>query len=227
MFPCPISEGDIGSLSANELAKLHQTTHFLVEKAKTARHFLKASGHPLPIAQLTISEITDDKTETDHFLRQVLNGTDIGIISEAGCPGIADPGAEAISWAHIHGVKVVPFAGPSSIFMALMASGFSGQSFAFHGYLSNKNPALSQQLRSLESAMLKTGQTQIFMETPYRNGFMTETILTTLRESTRLCIACSIGAPDEDIRQMTVARWKGSDTSVFHKRPAIFLIGST
>lgn len=228
MFPCPIAEGDIGSLSPNALHWLRQTSHFIVERAKTARHFLKQASHPLPMSGITILEMSDDdQGEMTRFLELTLKGVNIGVLSEAGCPGIADPGASVAAWAHNRNIRVVPFVGPSSIFLALMASGFSGQSFAFHGYLSNKKPELVHQLRQLEASMLKTDQTQIFIETPYRNGFILETLLSSLKENTRLCIACDIGSPNEDIIQQPVSKWRTESSVNYHKRPCIYLIGST
>ena len=208
LFPCPIFEGKTESLSAESIKWLHETTTFVVEKAKTTRHFIKSTQHPVPIALMQILEITENKKELSEFLQVVHQGTNIGVISEAGCPGVADPGAEVVEWAHLHGINVVPFVGPSSILLALMASGFNGQNFAFNGYLSNKKPELITQLKALEQKVQKTGQTQIFMETPYRNAFIIETCLDTLNDQTRLCIACDINAPDEYIRQMRVVEWK-------------------
>ena len=225
LFPCPIFEGKTESLSAESIKWLHETTTFVVEKAKTARHFIKSTQHPVPIALMQILEITENKKELSEFLQVVHQGTNIGVISEAGCPGVADPGAEVVAWAHLHGIKVVPFVGPSSILLALMASGFNGQNFVFNGYLSNKKPELITQIKTLEQKVQKTGQTQIFMETPYRNAFIIETCLDTLNEQTRLCIACDINAPDEDIRQMRVVEWKKAIIGEYHKRPCIYLIG--
>jgi len=225
LFPCPIFEGKTESLSAESIKWLHETTTFVVEKAKTARHFIKSTQHPVPIALMQILEITENKKELNEFLQVVHQGTNIGVISEAGCPGVADPGAEVVAWAHLHGIKVVPFVGPSSILLALMASGFNGQNFAFNGYLSNKKPELITQIKTLEQKVQKTGQTQIFMETPYRNAFIIETCLDTLNDQTRLCIACDINAPDEYIRQMRVVEWKKAIKGEYHKRPCIYLIG--
>ena len=225
LFPCPIFEGKTESLSAESIKWLHETTTFVVEKAKTARHFIKSTQHPVPIALMQILEITENKKELNEFLQVVHQGTNIGVISEAGCPGVADPGAEVVAWAHKHAIKVVPFVGPSSILLALMASGFNGQNFVFNGYLSNKKPELITQIKTLEQKVQKTGQTQIFMETPYRNAFIIETCLDTLNEQTRLCIACDINAPDEDIRQMRVVEWKKAIKGEYHKRPCIYLIG--
>lgn len=225
MMPCPIVEKHLDSLSKETIDILHETTHFLVERAKTARHFIKAAQHPTPISDLIIHEITGHDQEDNSFLNNLLRGENVAVISEAGCPGIADPGALAVAYAHQNGIKVVPLVGPSSILLALMASGFSGQSFVFHGYLSNKKPELIKELRQLESTMLRTGQTQIFMETPYRNGFMLETICSALHPGTKLCVACDINAPTELILSQEVAQWKKFDIMKFHKRPCIFITG--
>ncbi len=225
LFPCPIVDGKIESLSAETMTWLHQTDHFIVERAKTARHFLKAAGHPTPIQQIVIHEITNDPAENEEFLEASILGRNIGVISEAGCPGVADPGAEVADWAHKNDIKVIPLIGPSSILLAVMASGLGGQNFAFNGYLSNKKPELITQLKSLESKIQKTGQTQIFMETPYRNGFVVEICLATLGDQTKLCVACDINASTEDIKQMKIKDWKKQKTDIYHKRPCIFVIG--
>lgn len=225
LFPCPITEGKMDSLSTESIDLLHQTTYFIVERAKTARHFIKATKHPIPIAQLHIHEITNQKQENEAFLLAVQNGFDVGVISEAGCPGVADPGAEIVDWAHKNRIKVVPLVGPSSILMALMSSGMSGQNFAFNGYLSNKKPELVQQLKILETKVSKSDQTQIFMETPYRNDFIINACLEILRPETKLCIACDINGPDENIRQMKISEWKTASKNHYHKKPCIFIIG--
>ncbi len=225
LFPCPISEGKTESLSDEALKYLHNTTHFVVERAKTARHFIKSTLHPVPLPQLEIYEIADNKTEMETFLAKVMDGINIGVISEAGCPGVADPGSEIVDWAHKNDIKVIPLVGPSSILLALMASGFSGQNFAFNGYLSHKKPDLLQQLKNLETKVRNSGQTQIFMETPYRNGFLIESCIQALEPATKLCIACDINGPTENIRQMTMRRWRGEKIDNFHKRPCIYLIG--
>ena len=227
MIACPIVEGHVDSIPPETMRVLHGLTHFYVEKAKTARHFLKDSRHPTPLADIQIHEITAQKTENDAFLSKCLSGTDIGIISEAGCPGIADPGAEAVAWAHHRQISVIPLSGPSSILLALMASGFNGQSFAFNGYLSNKKPVLINQLKELENRLKSSGQTQIFMETPYRNIFILECMITALHKDTRLCIACNISGQDQNIRQMRVSEWKMQHFNDYHKKPCIFIIGRT
>jgi 16S rRNA (cytidine1402-2'-O)-methyltransferase len=225
MFPCPIVEGKITSLTPESILNLHNTTHFLVERARTARHFIKATLHPKPISELIIQEINENHLENERFAEIVKSGLDVGIISEAGCPGIADPGAEIVAWAHKNNIKVVPFVGPSSIFMALMASGFSGQSFVFHGYLSNKKPELISQIRQLEGQAKKLNQSQIFMETPYRNIFMIESCTQSLSDNTLLCVACDINAESELILTKKICDWRKADISIYHKRPCIFVLG--
>jgi 16S rRNA (cytidine1402-2'-O)-methyltransferase len=224
LFPCPIVEGNISSLSPSLVTQLHKTSHFIVEKAKTARHFIKATGHPQAIAELIIHEIVDNKAENESFLRQYIEHHDIGVISEAGCPGVADPGAELVAWAHSHQIPVIPYVGPSSILMALMSSGFSGQSFVFHGYLPNKRPELTTVLRKLEANALR-GQSQIFMEAPYRNAFMIESCTQALSDKTLLCVACDINGPDETIITQSIKSWKAVDASQYHKRPCIYILG--
>ncbi len=225
LFPCPIHEGQLDTIPQQTLAALHKTSHFLVERAKTARHFLKAAGHPQPIANLVIQEISAVEKEDIAFLQCMHEGIDVGIISEAGCPGIADPGSVAVNWAHQNDIQVRPMVGPSSILLAMMASGLNGQSFAFNGYLPAKAPELAKEIRLLESKAVKTGQAQIFMETPYRNDFILKHLLSTLQPSTKLCIACEVNGDTESIRQQTVAKWKEAKMENFHKRPCIFIIG--
>lgn len=225
LIPCPIVIEKTESLSAESLTILHRLNHFIVERAKTARHFIKSSGHPESISNLTIHEITTDHAKNDEFLAVLLSGISVGVISEAGCPGVADPGAEMVAWAHKNHVKVVPLVGPSSILLALMGSGFSGQSFAFNGYLSNKKPQITTDLKALEQKARKLKQTQLFMETPYRNGFLIEACLSALEENTMLCIACNINADDETIITQSIKNWKKTDFTSYHKKPTIFIIG--
>ena len=154
----------------------------------------------------------------------VEEGKDAGIISEAGCPGVADPGAEVVKYAHQKNIKVVPFAGPSAILLSLMASGFNGQQFAFHGYLPIEKRDRVQALRALEKEMQQRNQTQIFMETPYRNNKLLEDLLQTLHPETRLCIAANITSPEHEfIQTKTIQQWNGKLPDI-HKQPAVFLI---
>ncbi|SNC77414.1 16S rRNA (cytidine1402-2'-O)-methyltransferase [Hymenobacter gelipurpurascens] len=201
-------------------------TYFLVENARTARRFIKSVAPQHVIESLRISVIDKDSTEAQiqAALEPVLNGQDAGVISEAGCPGIADPGAELARRAHQVGIRVVPLVGPSSLLLALMASGMNGQSFAFHGYLPIERSQRMAAIKTLEKQALTQHQTQLFIETPYRNMPLLEDLLTTLHPGTRLCIAASLTAENEYVRTDTVAGWKGKLPEI-HKQPAVFLIG--
>jgi 16S rRNA (cytidine1402-2'-O)-methyltransferase len=201
-------------------------TYFLVENARTARRFIKSVAPQHVIETLRISVIDKDSTEAQiqAALEPVLNGQDAGVISEAGCPGIADPGAELARRAHQVGIRVVPLVGPSSLLLALMASGMNGQSFAFHGYLPIERSQRMTAIKNLEKQALTQHQTQLFIETPYRNMPLLDDLLTTLHPGTRLCIAASLTAENEYVRTDTVAGWKGKLPEI-HKQPAVFLIG--
>ena len=206
---------------------VQRLTYFIVENLRTARRFVKSICPELVIEQLNFVQVDKDATpaQVQASLKPLLEqGIDAGIISEAGCPGIADPGAEVARYAHQKGIRVVPFAGPSAILLSLMASGFNGQRFAFHGYLPiEKGPRL-QTLRNLEKEMLQRDQTQIFMETPYRNNKLLEDLVQTLSGGTRLCIAANITSPEHEfIQTKTIAEWKGKLPDI-HKQPAVFLI---
>jgi 16S rRNA (cytidine1402-2'-O)-methyltransferase len=178
-----------------------------------------------PQSELTIHDYSKHNrdTGTADFFKGLQTGKDVGLMSEAGCPGIADPGAEIVEKAHRMGIKVIPLVGPSSILLALMASGFNGQSFTFHGYLPIDKVERSKQIRELESMAEKNNQTQIFIETPFRNNPMLEEILKTAHPKTRLCIACDLTSATEFIQTKTIAEWQ-KKVPELHKRPAIFLI---
>jgi len=154
----------------------------------------------------------------------LLDGHSVGVLSEAGCPGVADPGARAVAWAHRHGVQVVPLVGPSSILLALMASGLNGQSFCFHGYLPRQKTDLAPRLRKLEQQSATQNQTQIFIETPYRNEALLETLLSALHPATQLCISADLTLPTEYIRTKSIGEWKGERPPSLHKRPAVYLV---
>lgn len=196
---------------------------FFVEDLRTARRFISSLKLGKIIDELTFHELNKD-TPLDQTLSQLkkLKG-DAGIISEAGCPGIADPGAVAVGFAHQLGYKVSPLVGPSSILLALMGSGFNGQSFTFHGYLPIDKPAKIKALKNLEQTAKTKQQTQIFMETPYRNNQLLEDALQNLHPETLLCIAANITAEDELIRTLPVREWKKQKPDL-HKKPTIFLI---
>ncbi len=197
----------------------------MVENARTARRFVKTISPEKVIEELTFTVVDKDtpQGEVKKALQPILEGKNGGVISEAGCPGIADPGAELAKYAHQLGIKVVPLVGPSAILLALMGSGFNGQSFAFHGYIPIEKKQRLLAIKNLEMEMLKRDQTQIFMETPYRNNQMLTDLMSALSPGTRLCIAANITAPDELLQTKTVAEWKQKLPDL-HKIPAVFLI---
>ena len=227
LIPCPISDGMTETIPQATVNAIYSTKYFAVEKAKTARHFLKDIGHPDPITSLFIHEFVTSKLENEAFFKHLFDGNDIGVLSEAGNPCIADPGHSIVTFAHRHDIKVIPLVGPSSILLALISSGFNGQNFTFHGYLSAKKPELKNQLKALESQVQKSSQTQIFMETPYRVSFMMETLLQTLKPESLLCVAADLTGEKEFICQKSIKRWITDGFDDFIKKPSIFLIGKT
>lgn len=200
---------------------------FLVEAAKTARAYLKCLGHPGPIADLRIEEIghDPDPAKVDAWLAPVLAGTDAAIVSESGCPGIADPGAQITARAQALGIRVVPLVGPSSILMTLMASGLDGQRFRFLGYLPIEASERAETIRRLE-AESRRSETQLFIETPYRNGAMLESLLTHLSPSTRVTVATDVTGTAESIRTLTVSAWKAlpEEKRTLPKLPTVFAL---
>lgn len=196
---------------------------FFVEELRTARRFISSLKLNKVIDEITFYELNKD-TPPEQTLSQLKKlKTDAGIISEAGCPGIADPGAIAVGFAHQLGLKVVPLVGPSSILMALMASGFNGQSFTFNGYLPIDKQLRIKSLQSLEQIAKKKQQTQIFMETPFRNNQLLDDVLQNLNSETLLCIACNVTAEDEFIKTLPIKEWRKSKPDL-HKKPTIFLL---
>ena len=200
-------------------------SYFIVENARTARRYIKSIAPEKVIEELQIVVINKDSSEAEvkKALEPLKNGISAGIISEAGCPGVADPGAEVVTFAHRQGIKVVPLVGPSAILLALMGSGFNGQSFAFHGYLPIEKKDRLTAIRNLEKEMLQRDQTQIFMETPYRNNQFLLDLTQHLTPNLRLCIAANITAPNELIRTDTIANWKKNPPDL-HKQPDVFLL---
>jgi len=227
MIPTTLGETSIERVLPPDLTNLISSISvFIVENIRTARRFLKKVNPDVVIDQLTFFELNQhtDKKDISRFLEPHQKGFDIGIISEAGCPGIADPGAEVVRIAHTKDIQVVPLVGPSSILLALMASGMRGQNFAFNGYLPIKNPEKSKQNKLLEKRMQLEGQTQVFIEAPYRNLQLLEEILRNCEPQTLLCIAADITLDTEFIRTKTVSWWKTNIPDI-QKRPAIFMIG--
>jgi 16S rRNA (cytidine1402-2'-O)-methyltransferase len=199
--------------------------HYIVENEKTARKFIK-SIHPekkQPDLKIYVLNKHTEITEHNDFIQPLLRGENIGLMSESGCPGIADPGADIVKLAHEKGIQVVPLVGPSSILLALMASGMNGQSFAFNGYLPIDKNDKKQALKNFERLSQDKNQSQLFIETPYRNNKLMEDLLQILQPNTYLCVACDITLPTEFIKTKTVNQWK-KEKADLHNRPCIFII---
>ena len=212
-------------LPERTLAVARRLTHWVVETEKPARAFLKAAGVAVPIATLDIRPLGDkpNTAALERLLAPVLAGEDIGLLSDAGCPGVADPGSLLVAAAHAHGVPVVPLVGPSSLLLALMAAGMNGQNFAFHGYLPVPAAARAAALQRLEEESRQRRCTQLFIETPYRNTAMLTAAAATLRPDTVLCVTADLTLPTQTIIRQRVAKWRGADLAIFERRPAIFL----
>ena len=200
--------------------------HFIVEEVRTARRFLKQVERSIDIDALTFYPMGKhaDAALFARYLEPLRRGEPVGVISEAGCPAVADPGADVVAVAQREGLKVVPLVGPSSILLAVMASGFNGQSFAFHGYLPIDPAARTKALKRLESLAISENQTQLFIETPYRNARMVADIMRACRPQTRLCVAAGLTTPQEYIRTLTVKQWRETKMPELAKVPAIFVL---
>lgn len=232
LLPTVLAEGTAAQVLSPQVTEvIGQLDYFFAEELRTARRFVSSLRLGRVIQELTFYELNKKTSEADTAtqLRALPAGQDIGVLSEAGCPGVADPGAVAVRLAHELGMKVVPLVGPSSILLALMASGLSGQSFAFHGYLPIDKAARRKALISLEKEGREHRQTQIFMETPFRNNHMLETILAACQPDTLLCVASNLTAPDEFIKTQNVQAWRNRARSGqeidLYKQPTIFLLG--
>jgi 16S rRNA (cytidine1402-2'-O)-methyltransferase len=225
MIPTVLADGTEGEvLSPRIIEVIRELDIFFVENVRTARRFISSLKLGKVIDELTFIELHKDTPEAMTF--EALKGLDknAGVISEAGCPGIADPGAVAVNIAHQLGIQVVPLVGPSSILLAIMGSGLSGQSFAFHGYLPIDKAMRKKAIQALERESRQRQQTQIFMETPFRNNQLLETLLETCLADTMLSIAADITGPEEFMKTKTIRNWKVNKPDL-HKRPTIFLIG--
>ena len=226
LIPVPLAESSATkSFTPYLVDTINHIKEYIVENSKTARRCLKEAGLTIPQSELLIHDYGKHSrgTNVDEFFTGLLAGNDVGLMSEAGCPGIADPGAEIVAIAHQKGIKVVPLVGPSSILLAIMASGFNGQSFTFHGYLPIDKLARANKIKELENLSQLNNQTQLFIETPFRNNPMLEEILRTCNPQTKLCIACNLTAEDELVQTKSIAEWK-KKVPELHKKPAIFLI---
>jgi 16S rRNA (cytidine1402-2'-O)-methyltransferase len=226
LIPVPLAnDAAVQSFTPYLVHTINQLSEYIVENEKTARKFLKQAGLTIPQSQLIIHDYGKHQRNTDlkDFFTGLLAGKDAGLMSEAGCPGVADPGADIVAEAHRRAIKVVPLVGPSSILLALMASGFNGQSFTFHGYLPIDKVQRSKRIKELESQAEKFSQTQLFIETPFRNDSLLAEILKTCKPTTRLCIACNLTATDELVQTKPISEWKKQQPDL-HKKPTIFLL---
>ena len=214
------------SLPANVLEIIRPLTHFVVEEAKTARAFLKAAGTDAALQALQIEELNEHtKADAlDRLLSPLRAGHDIGLLSEAGCPAVADPGANLVALAQKENLRVVPLIGPSSLLLALMASGLNGQRFAFQGYLPAKEIERSKTIRDLETESRKRQQTQLFIETPYRNAAMFQSILQSCQPNTRLTVATDLTLSSEFVSTKTIQQWKKQTPPEIERRPTVFLL---
>ena len=223
LIPCPIAEDALDTLSPQTLPAVKKCEIFFVENERTARRYLKKLWREMVIDDYGWFVLKEEGTDTA-FRKAIKEGKTIGIISEAGCPGVADPGQELIAIAQEMRVKIIPIVGPSSILLALMASGMNGQNFSFRGYLPIDNNQRIKALKELELLVRKENSTQIFIETPYRNNQMLQTMIQHLHPQTRICVAMELTGPNEWIRTMSCADWKKEEVDL-HKKTVIFLIG--
>ena len=213
------------TVPAATLARLRALRHFVVEDAKTARRFLAACGHPLPMRDIAMAELNEHTLQAAvaGLLQPLLAGNDVGLLSEAGAPGVADPGGCLVAAAHARAIPVVPMVGPSAILLALMASGLEGQRFRFVGYLPQDPAARRQAVLELERVSARERETQVFIETPYRNEAVLADLVAACRPATRLAVAADLTGPTEWIRSAPIADWKAKPTPI-GKRPALFLL---
>ena len=229
LLPTPISSAPIQfALPADVIRIAQRVEHFLVEDAKSARAFLKKLGHPKTLRELSIVEIgpAPDAAKISDWLAPLKSGIDVAVLSEAGCPAIADPGASLVAAAHRNGWKVQPLVGPASIVLALMASGLNGQRFRFHGYLPIAAEARAAAIEALERES-KSGETQIFIETPYRNESLFSALLDHCAPATRLSLSIDLSGGDERVQQCAIAEWRAMRDDArppLAKRPAVFCL---
>jgi len=226
LIPVPLAEDAAAKTFTPYLVDtINHIKEYIVENEKTARRFLKVAGLKTPQSELTVHDYGKHNRNSSlkPFFTGLQAGNDVGLMSEAGCPGIADPGADIVAEAHRRNIKVVPLVGPSSILLALMASGFNGQGFAFQGYLPIDKAERSRKIKELENLSDRLNQTQIFIETPFRNNQLLEEILKSGNAKTKLCIACNLTAADELVQTKIIAEWQ-KQTPDLHKKPTIFLL---
>lgn len=227
LIPVPLGPSDLNAvLPAMVQDRARQLKHFVAENAKSARAFLKSLPTDTPLQQIGITELSEHTPASalPSLLAPLLAGEDVGLISEAGCPAVADPGANLVALAQREGISVIPMVGPSSILLALMGSGLSGQNFAFHGYLPAKEEERQKKLRELEKDSRQEKRTQIFIETPYRNRQMLETLVKTCADGTRICVATDLTLDSESVMTRTPAEWRRRGLPEIDRRPTVFLL---
>lgn len=229
LYLIPVTLGDDAiakALPPDVVSITQKLDTFVVENEKSSRRFLGAVKTEKPVRELRLLTLNEHTTEKElpALLAPLMAGKDVGLMSEAGCPGVADPGAQLVAMAHGKGIRVAPLVGPSSILLALMASGLDGQRFTFLGYLPSEKAARVQKLREIEQASRKHHETQIFIETPYRNQHLLEDILASCHLETRLCVACNISLETEKIISKTISDWKKITRPDLHKQPTVFLL---
>jgi 16S rRNA (cytidine1402-2'-O)-methyltransferase len=219
----PFEAGAI--LPAQVQQTVHRLDYFVVEHAKTARQFLKQIGTSKPLQELEMAELNEHTAARDlePLLGPLMAGRDAGLLSEAGAPAVADPGAALVKLAHQRGIRVVPLIGPSSLLLALMASGLNGQRFAFHGYLPQDKQARVKAIRELEQESARRDMTQLFIETPYRNGALFSDLIAACAPGTRLCLATNLTAPDEAVVTRDIEAWKRAPQPDIDRKPTVFL----
>ena len=227
LIPCTLGDTPPEQvLPQHSIAISRRLKHFIVEHPKTARHFLASLKPEHPIQSLQFAMLNEHTAtrELDDLLAPLVGGEDVGLLSEAGCPGVADPGASLVDLAHRQGIRVTPLVGPSSILLALMASGLNGQCFAFQGYLPVGETERRKAILAHEMESRRRNQTQIFIETPYRNEKLFAALLACCQPGTLLCIATSLTTPEETIQTRTIAQWKIRPAPDINKRPSIFML---
>jgi 16S rRNA (cytidine1402-2'-O)-methyltransferase len=230
LIPCPIAD-DTAVADVTPAANMNVVNaldYFIVENVRSARRFLSKAGYARAIDDAEFVELNEHTTSPADIARMVeplRKGRNAGVISEAGVPAVADPGQQVVELCHRYGIRVVPLVGPSSILMAVMASGLSGQSFAFNGYLPVKEPDRTRAIKRLESRAIGEHQSQLFIEAPYRNVKLAEQIIASCGVNTRLAIACDITSKNEYIRTATIGEWRKMGVPDINKRPTIFIIG--
>ncbi len=227
LIPAPLGDGDLDRvIPPDHRNVIRSITYFIVENIRTARRFLKKTDQEIDIDRLHFFELNEhtNPTSLQSYLNPVSEGHDVGLMSEAGCPGVADPGADIVRMAHEKGIRVIPMVGPYAILLAMMASGMNGQNFAFNGYLPVKKDEKVRRIQWLEKKICQENQSQLFIEAPYRNLQLFEDLIAICQPRTRLCIACDLTLDSEFIKTLPVSEWKKNKPDI-QKRPAIFVLG--